>query len=144
MIKKGNQNKIPKAFSVALLFAVLFWLLIKMSKEYQAIVTFPVAYVNIPQNKLIQEVPLKEIEIQIKASGFKLFGLHVFQKEITLDARRLQRKSESEYYFLMQNQKISYSKSNYKYVFCRSDSSRHSIFKFRNINFKKGSSNWSV
>lgn len=107
MIKKGNQNKIPKAFSVALLFAVLFWLLIKMSKEYQAIVTFPVAYVNIPQNKLIQEVPLKEIEIQIKASGFKLFGLHVFQKEITLDARRLQRKSESEYYFLMQNQKIS-------------------------------------
>lgn len=106
MIKRKNQNKIPKAFSVALLFAVLFWLLIKMSKEYKTIISFPVEYVNIPQNKLIQKEPIKHIEIQIKASGFRLFGLGVVQPKIKLDARRLQRKSASDYYFLLQNQKI--------------------------------------
>ncbi len=106
MIKRKNQNKIPKAFSVALLFAVLFWLLIKMSKEYKTIISFPVEYVNIPQNKLIQKEPVKHIEIQIKASGFRLFGLGIMQTEIQLDARRLQRKSTSDYYFLLQNQKI--------------------------------------
>ena len=106
MIKRKNQNKIPKAFSVALLFAVLFWLLIKMSKEYIAVISFPVEYVNIPQNKLIQKEPLQQIDIQIKASGFRLFGLSIMQTKIELDARRLQRKSDSDYYFLLQNQKI--------------------------------------
>lgn len=106
MIKRKNQNKIPKAFSVALLFAVLFWMLIKMSKEYKTIISFPVEYVNIPQNKLIQKEPIKHIEIQIKASGFRLFGLSIMQTKIQLDARRLQRKSASDYYFLLQNQKI--------------------------------------
>ncbi len=106
MVKRKNQNKIPKAFSVALLFAVLFWLLIKMSKEYKAIIAFPVAYINIPQNKLIQKEPVKQIQIQIKASGFRLFIMRVMKTKIQLDARRLQRKSASDYYFLLQNQKI--------------------------------------
>jgi len=106
MKKRKNQNKIPKAFSIALLFAVLFWLLIKMSKEYKAIISFPIEYVNIPQNKLIQKEPVKQIDIQIKASGFRLFGLGVMQTKIQLDARKLQRKSTSDYYFVLQNQKI--------------------------------------
>jgi len=106
MIKRKNKNKIPKAFSVALLFAVLFWLLIKMSKEYKAVISFPVEYVNIPQNKLIQKEPVNKIDIQIKASGFRLFGLGIVQTKIKLDARKLKRKSGSDYYFLLQNQKI--------------------------------------
>mgnify|MGYP005991211527 CR=1 FL=1 len=106
MNKRKNQNKIPKAFSIALLFAVLFWLLIKMSKEYKSVISFPVEYVNIPQNKLIQKEPLQQIEIQIKASGFRLFGLNILKTKIELDARRLLRKSDSDYYFLLQNQKI--------------------------------------
>ncbi|MFT4575679.1 MAG: YbbR domain-containing protein [Polaribacter sp.] len=106
MIKRKNKNKIPKAFSVALLFAVLFWLLIKMSKEYKTVISFPVEYVNIPQNKLIQKEPVKKIDIQIKASGFRLFGLGIVQAKIKLDARKLKRKSGSDYYFLLQNQKI--------------------------------------
>lgn len=106
MIKRKNQNKIPKAFSIALLFAVLFWLLIKMSKEYKTVISFPVEYVNIPQNKLIQKEPTKQIDILIKASGFRLFGLSILKSKIVLDAKRLQRKNSSDYYFLMQNSKI--------------------------------------
>ena len=107
MQKSQHQNKIPKAFTVALLFAMLFWLLIKMSREYKTVVSFPVEYVNIPQDKLIQKPPLKAVDIQIRASGFRLFGLNLMSSKIELDARKLKRKSAVDYYFLMQQQKMS-------------------------------------
>jgi hypothetical protein len=105
---RKNKNKIPKAFLVALLFAMLFWLLTKLSKEYSTAISFPVEYVYIPQDKLIQKEPLKQVDIQIKASGFRLIGLGFSTKIIKLDAKKLLRKSASEYYFLLQNQKIDF------------------------------------
>jgi hypothetical protein len=105
---RKNKNKIPKAFLVALLFAMLFWLLTKLSKEYSTAISFPVEYVDIPQDKLIQKEPLKQVDIQIKASGFRLIGLGFSTKIIKLDAKKLLRKSASEYYFLLQNQKIDF------------------------------------
>lgn len=106
MQKTKNYNKIPKTFTIALLFALFFWFLIKLSKEYKTIISFPVEYVNVPQDKLIQETPLKEIEIQVKASGFRLFGLSLVNKTLTLDARKLQRKSLTDYYFVSNNHLI--------------------------------------
>ena len=110
MQKKSSTYKIPKAFTIALSFAVLFWLLIKLSKEYKTVVSFPVVYKNIPQDKLIQKEPLKKLDIQIKASGFKLIGLRILNKKIALDATKLQRKSSTEYYFLLQNQLLEIQK----------------------------------
>ncbi len=104
MYKKKDQHKIPKAFTVALSFAILFWLLIKLSKEYKTVISFPVEYVNLPQDKLIQKEPLKNIDIQIKASGFRLVNLKLFTKKIELDVSKTQRKSTTDYYFLLQNQ----------------------------------------
>ena len=106
MRKENNQRKIPKSFFVALIATVLFWSLTKLSKEYQTVITFPVEYINLPQDKLIQSEPLQEIEIQAKASGFKLFGVSIFKKKIKLDVKRLKRKSNSGYYLLLENQKI--------------------------------------
>ena len=107
MRKEKKQRKIPKSFFVALIVTVLFWSLTKLSKEYQTVITFPVEYINLPQDKLIQSTPLQKIDIQGKASGFKLFGISVFKKKIKLDVKKLQRKSNSEFYLLLENQKIS-------------------------------------
>lgn len=106
MRKENNQRKIPKSFFVALIVTVLFWSLTKLSKEYQTVITFPVEYINLPQDKLIQSEPLQEIEVQAKASGFKLFGTSLFKKKIKLDVKKLKRKSNSEFYLLLENQKI--------------------------------------
>ena len=106
MNKKKPSNKIPKTFLVSLLFAMLFWSLIKLSSEYKTVVSFPVEYTNIPQNKLIQNSPLKAIDIQVKASGFKLVALNFSSKTIRLDANKLHRKNQKEYYFLIKNQKL--------------------------------------
>jgi len=106
MQKGKNQRTIPKSFFVALIIALFFWLLTKLSKEYQAVITFPVEYVNIPQDKLIQSTPLKEIDIQVRASGFRLFGISILKNKIKLDAKKLHRKSNSNFYLLLENQKI--------------------------------------
>lgn len=106
MNKSKNINKVPKTFTVALFFALFFWLLIKLSKEYKTIISFPVEYVQVPQDKIIQDAPLQQIEIQVRASGFRLVGLSIFGKKIQLDVRKAQRKSSSNYYFISSNHLI--------------------------------------
>lgn len=105
--KKVNVQKIPKTFLVALGFALLFWTLIKLSKEYKTIVSFPIEYVNLAQDKLIQETPLNEINISLKASGFKLFLLGFKDRTISLNLRNIKNKGGSNYYFLISSQKPS-------------------------------------
>ena len=107
MNKGENYNKIPKSFIVALGVALFFWLLTKFSKEYQTVITLPVNYVNIPQDKLIQSEPLKTIDVEVKATGFRLLGINIVRPKIELDAGSLQRKSGSIYYFLIENQRIT-------------------------------------
>ncbi|MDG2193858.1 MAG: hypothetical protein P8K77_03190 [Polaribacter sp.] len=105
--RKVRENKIPKAFFVALVFALLFWSLIKLSKDYKVVVSVPVSYVNLPQDKLIQKAPLANIEVQVQGTGFRLIGLGFANNAIDLDAKNLQKKEGSEYFFLIQNQKAS-------------------------------------
>lgn len=104
--KKKNSNKIPKTFFVSLGVAFFFWMLIKLSKEYKAVITFPISYINLPQDKLIQKAPEETIDIQLKASGFKLLQLQFGKREIELDTRNLKYKSGSNYYFLLKNQQV--------------------------------------
>ncbi|NVK52636.1 MAG: YbbR-like domain-containing protein [Flavobacteriaceae bacterium] len=106
MHKAKKQPKISKSFVIAIGIAVFFWLLTKLSKEYQTIVSFSVDYVNVPFDKSVQKAPVKAIDVQLKATGFKLFSLQLRKKKIQLDASRLIRKSSTEYYFLLNNQKI--------------------------------------
>lgn len=106
MHEAKRQHKVSKSFIIAIGIALFFWLLTKLSKEYQTVVSFPVEYVNIPLDKRIQESPTKTIDIQIKASGFKLLSLQFFKKEIQLDASKLKRKTTTDYYFLIESQKI--------------------------------------
>ena len=106
MRKEINKHKIPKSFFVALIVALFFWLLTKLSKEYQTVITFPVEYVNVPQDKLIQSTPKQNIDIQVKASGFRLFGMSVFKKKIKLDVQKFQRTLNANYFILLENQRI--------------------------------------
>lgn len=84
----------------------MIWLLITFSKEYTTIITYPVNYKNIAQDKLLQESPIKEIDISIKASGFKILRAKLKSEIINLDASSLQRKKNSKFYFLPKNQII--------------------------------------
>lgn len=61
-------------------------------------------YNNIPQDKLLQETPIKKIDIAIKATGFKILRSKIINKTIDLEASSLKRKKSSKYYFLAKDQ----------------------------------------
>ena len=89
---------------------MVFWFLTKLSKEYESTVIYPVAYENLPQDKLLQETPQSELGIHIKATGFKILSGKLFPKTIKIDASNLSAKSATEYYLLLSKQKTSIQK----------------------------------
>lgn len=99
-----SSKKIPKKFVTFLIISFLIWLLITFSKDYSATISYPINYQNIAQNKLLQEEPIKQIEVSIKATGFKILRAKLRNKVIELDASVLKRKSASKFYFLPKNQ----------------------------------------
>lgn len=99
-----SSKKIPKTFVTFLIISFLIWLLITFSKEYTAVISYPVNYQNIPQNKLLQKAPIEEIDISIRATGFKILRAKLRSKKIDLEASNLQRKKNSQFYFLPKNQ----------------------------------------
>lgn len=99
-----TSKKIPKTFISFLIASFFIWLLITFSKEYSTVITYPVGYINIQQDKLLQEAPIKQIDIAVKASGFKLLRSKFNTKKINLESSVLQRKKGSKYYLLVKNQ----------------------------------------
>lgn len=82
----------------------MIWLLITFSKEYTTVITYSVNYNNIAQDKLLQEIPIKEIDLSISATGFKILRAKLGKKQINLEASNLRKKSTSKFYFLPRNQ----------------------------------------
>ena len=109
-------KRISKKFIGFLLVSTLIWFLITLSKEYVTTITFPVVYKNLPQDKLLQVAPIKELSFLVKATGFKIISSKFNSKEITLDASNLSKKSSRKYYFLANNQKNAIQKQFLKQV----------------------------
>ena len=99
-----KNKKISKSFIKFLIASILIWFLITLSKEYTLILTFPVNYTNISQDKLLQKEPTKEIDLLVKSSGFNIIKSRFGNKSLALNANNLSRKSSSRYYFLTRNQ----------------------------------------
>lgn len=99
------KKKVPKTFISFLLASILIWLLITLSKEYTIAIHFPISYVQIAQNKLLQDIPTKELEIVLKANGFKILKTRFYTKEIEISASRLLKKSGAIHFLLVKPQK---------------------------------------
>lgn len=99
-----KQPKISKTYLVFLVLSILLWFLITLSKEYSTSLIVAVNYTNIPQDKIIQTTPDKEIELLVKASGFNLIKAKIGNSYIDFNVKEIRRKSNNLYYFLTKNQ----------------------------------------
>ena len=100
-----NNTKISKSFIVFLITAVVIWFLITLSKVYTISISFPVKYSALSQDKILQNEPLKEIDILVKSTGFNILSTRFLNQGIELNAGNLNKKSTFSYYFLIKNQK---------------------------------------
>ena len=103
----NNKINIPKAFIGFLVASFLIWALINLSKEYTSKVSYVVNYQELPQNKLLQLEPQKEIVLLLKGTGFNLLSSKISNKSIFLKTDKLSQKSDTKFYFLPNEQKIS-------------------------------------
>ncbi len=97
-------------FILFILLSFVFWCMTKLSKEYDTTIKYPISYQNLPNDKLLQEDPLSEIDVHIKATGFKLISAEIFPKNLLIDASNIYSKSINDYYLLLSQQRLSLQK----------------------------------
>lgn len=94
---KQNQKKL-RVFLLFLLLSILFWSLIKLSKEYITDVEFDLVYSDIPNNKLIQNEPDQKVKLTLKTIGFKLLKYEFRKRVLDYSLTEIERKGGSMYY----------------------------------------------
>ncbi len=128
---------IPKSFIGFLIASLLFWLLINLSKEYTTETTFLVNYKNLELNKTMLNTPEESITFNIKGSGFKLITTRFSKKTITLDLKKLQKRTGENFFLLTKNHNSEIQKqlkSGIKLVTILKDTIH---FKINQLNSKK-------
>jgi len=106
IIKKPNL-KIPKSLLFFVLVSFLFWMLIKLSKTYESEQKFTLTYINLPSNKLLQNEPLKEMSLELEATGFRLLTSQFSKRNLIVDVKTIRSKAKSKSYILVSKQKNS-------------------------------------
>lgn len=79
----------------------------KLSREYESTIEYPVEYINLPKDRLLQKEPLKKVSIHLKTTGFKIFSGTLFPRTIKIDASTLFLKSNTNYFLLLSQQKLA-------------------------------------
>lgn len=101
--KKIKNNKKVRIFLVFLFLAFFFWMLIKLSAEYETTTNVELTYTDIPENKLLQNVSENQLAVKLKSIGFNLFRNKVSRKNIEISLKSLKRKKGNIYYVLSNN-----------------------------------------
>lgn len=74
---KKNNIRIDRniiTYLICVIIATILWFLNALNKDYTAVISYPVKYVNLPQGKhLITELP-STLSLEVRAKGFALLG----------------------------------------------------------------------
>lgn len=103
-------NNIPKSFIGFLIASFLIWMLINLSKQSSTVVNYTISFVGMPQDKVLQEDPIKEVSLLVKGSGFKLLSTGFSNKKINIIVNNLQKKSANNFFLVADNQKTEIQK----------------------------------
>lgn len=101
MENKGESlknNRKLKVFLLFLMLSFLFWMLIKLSKNYIADVQFDLVYIDAPKNKLIQNSSNAKITLTVNTIGFKLLRYSLKSEQLNYSLSDLERIKGTEYY----------------------------------------------
>jgi len=69
-ILKNDRRLIT--FAICLMIATALWFLNALSKSYTTTLSYPVKYINPPNNQFLSNTPVSEFEITVEAYGFTL------------------------------------------------------------------------
>ena len=106
--RKTNFN----SFFFFLFFAVVIWIFVQFSKQYNEIIDIPVSYVNIPPDKLISSENPTSLKLQMEENGFKIAWFSIFPPTLKIDVSKTVQENERLLYFFDENRKEILSQLN--------------------------------
>lgn len=122
--KKGrgaiNRNILVFAFFLVLSF--LFWYLNSLSKEIETDIKYPVRYVNLPTNRVLNDSLPSRLTLILKGPGYSILNLKVTgkSKPVVIDFTKITYRqipsSESNRYYLVSAGLISSFNTQFKSV----------------------------
>ncbi|HDO28051.1 MAG TPA: hypothetical protein ENH02_08050 [Bacteroidetes bacterium] len=77
--KKARRKSDNLVFFICFIIAAIFWLLIKLSGVYNETYHFKVNYSNVPDGKNLSRVIDSTLDVTIKAKGFTILRLNLFE-----------------------------------------------------------------
>ena len=97
-MERSQNNKKLKVFLLFLMLSFLFWMLIKLSKNYISDVNFDLVYIDEPKNKLLQNNSDNSITLTVNTVGFKLLRYSLKRKTLNYSLMDLEKMKGTEYY----------------------------------------------
>lgn len=99
--RKTNFN----TFFFFLFFAVVIWIFVQFSKEYNEIIDIPVKYVNIPPDKLLPPDNPTVLKLRMEENGFKIAWFSLFPPTLYVDVSKTVKKNGNLIYVIDENRK---------------------------------------
>ncbi len=92
--KKYSKRKV-KLFLFFLLVASIFWVLTKFSREFTAIMTAKIHYVDLPDTAALAQGNLNEITYDLTANGFEILFYKLKKPTLEIDVAKYYKKEEN-------------------------------------------------
>ena len=86
-----------------LFFAVVIWIFVQFSKQYNQIIEIPVEYVNVPLNKVITQDNPDHLKLRMIANGFSIAWYSLFAPSLKIDVASLPESEDQLVYILDEN-----------------------------------------
>lgn len=97
--KKTNFN----SFFFFLFFAVVIWIFVQFSKQYNEVIDIPVNYVNIPPDKLLEAGNPSVLKLRMEENGFKIAWFSLFPPTLNVDVSKAVQQEDQLLYFVDDN-----------------------------------------
>lgn len=91
--------------SICFLMSLLFWFLIKFSKEYTYYVEYPIEFINQPIDKYWKDEPISNLKVKVNGFGFNFLKETFSNRLLKVDVSKLQRTNSNTYFWLSQSER---------------------------------------
>ena len=108
-LKQILSNRDAYIFLVFLLISTAFWFLNALRDDYLTNFTYPVRFINVPQNEIIVDGMHQKVDLKVKASGFSILRQRLNSSFVPVfydisQMRRLVRNDQNMAYVLSRSQ----------------------------------------
>lgn len=91
------------SFLFFLFFAVVIWIFVQFSKQYNEVLEIPIKYTNVPPDKLLVGDYPRSLQLRMQENGFTVAWFSLFPPTLTIDLARANVENGSLVYIIDEN-----------------------------------------